>query len=427
VKADTIYALSSGSPPAAIAVIRISGPTADAALLALARRLPPPRQASLVSLRESGNLLDRALALRFPGPASATGEDLVELHLHGGRAVVAAVAEALGRIDGLRAAEPGEFTRRAFEHGRIDFAEAEGLADLLQAETQPQREAALALASGMFSRRIEGWQESLLALSAELEAILDFSDEGEVGEAMPPAWQMRVAALREEITTTLAGPSIEKLREGIRVVIAGPPNAGKSSLLNAIIGRDAAITSSLPGTTRDIVEAPAAIGGTAFLLVDTAGLRDSDDEIERIGIARARSNLDAADIILWLGPREDAPSGEHVLLVNSKADLRPPLGAEYDGMPVSAKTGTGIEGLLNALMHHAKKTWPGPDAMAINLRHRHALSGAARALDEAAECSDTLICAELLREARNWLHQITGKLGVEDMLDSLFGRFCIGK
>jgi tRNA modification GTPase len=426
VTADTIFALSSGSPPAAIAVIRISGPGANHALLALAGRLPAARKASLVSLAEHGSLLDRALVLRFPGPASATGDDLVELHLHGGRAVVAAVTGALARMDGLRAAEPGEFTRRAFENGRIDLAEAEGLADLLQAETRSQLDAAMAWASGGLSRRIHDWQDRLLALSAQLEAVLDFSDEGEVGEGLPAGWIESLLSLRGEIAAALAAPAVERLRDGVRIVIAGPPNAGKSSLLNALIGREAAITSDIPGTTRDLVEAPASIGGTPFLLIDTAGLRDSTDEIEALGIGRARATLGTADIILWLGDSEQTPTGDRVILVRAKSDL-PGSAPGNGGLPVSAMSGAGMDQLISALLARAATLLPKPGDLALNARHREALSAALAPLDEISADLDLLVSAELLRQARLSVDRVTGRAGVEEMLDGLFGRFCIGK
>jgi tRNA modification GTPase len=237
--------------------------------------LPEPRRAALRSIREpsSGEVLDHALVLRFPGPQSSTGEDVVELHLHGGRSVVAAVLESLSSLPGLRSAQPGEFTRQAFENGRIDLAEAEGLADLLAAETQSQRRVALALADGVLSRRLEVWQSTLLELAAQVEAVLDFSDEGDVGAEMPRSWSEQLDQLTCEIEQLLRVPPAERLRDGIRVVIAGPPNAGKSSLLNKLAGRSAAIISAIAGTTRDVIEAPVALAGTPFLLVDTAGLR----------------------------------------------------------------------------------------------------------------------------------------------------------
>ncbi|MFA9201452.1 MAG: tRNA uridine-5-carboxymethylaminomethyl(34) synthesis GTPase MnmE, partial [Cypionkella sp.] len=285
---DTIFALSSGAPPAAIAVIRISGRQAGEALDTLAGRRPEPRRAGAMTLRDrQGEVLDRALGLWLPGPGTATGEDVAELHLHGGRAVVAAVERELAAMPGLRRAEPGEFTRRAFANGRIDLAEAEGLADLLAAETELQRRAAMAMAGGALSRQVEAWRERVLALSATLEATLDFGDEDDVG-ALPGDFASRVEALAGEIRKWLERPRAEPLREGFRVVLAGPPNAGKSSLFNALLEDEAAITAATPGTTRDVIERPVAIAGLPFVLVDTAGLRDvTDDAVERVGIARA--------------------------------------------------------------------------------------------------------------------------------------------
>ncbi|MBX3560797.1 MAG: tRNA uridine-5-carboxymethylaminomethyl(34) synthesis GTPase MnmE [Sphingomonas sp.] len=422
---DTIYALSSGAPPAAIAVVRISGPKAGEALTALAGTLPPPRTARLAALRQAGEVLDHALVLHFPGPNSATGEDVAELHLHGGRSVVAAVLAALAAMPGLRAAESGEFTRRAFEHGRIDLAEAEGLADLLAAETESQRRAALALAGGALSRQVEAWQKRLLAIAAGIEAELDFDDEGDVQKLGKSQPKDEVAALAAELGDWLARPSAERLRDGVRVVIAGPPNAGKSSLINALVGREAAITSAIAGTTRDLVEAPVALGGTPFLFTDTAGLRDSHDAIEAIGVARARNVMDAADIILWLGPPEDCPQTERAILVQTKADLDPPPRAH--DIAVSAVTGAGLAELAALLVARAAALLPAEGETALNARHRAALAEAADWLGEAARTDDLLIAAESLRQARAALDRITGRAGVEDMLDALFGRFCIGK
>jgi len=426
VNQDTIYALSSGSPPAAIAIVRVSGPAADQALLILAGRLPEPRRATLATLRDpGGDVLDTALILRFPGPDSATGEDLAELHLHGGRAVVAGVLEALRGIAGLRAAQPGEFTRRAFDNGRIDLSEAEGLADLLTAETQSQRRNALALAGGALSRLVERWQARILILSAHVEAALDFADEGDVDESLPAGWHDAMAALVEEIDESLARPGVERLRDGVRVVIAGPPNAGKSSLLNALAGREAAITSAIAGTTRDLVEAPTAIGGAPFLLVDTAGLRDSADAIEAIGVARARDSLAAADLILWLGAPADCPDRERAILVQSKADITPPdLAADVS---VSATNGAGIDRLITILTERAATLLPRAGDVAINSRHREAIGEATNFLSHAAEAQDPILASESLRQARRCLDRVTGKAGVEDMLDALFGAFCIGK
>lgn len=427
--AGTIYALSSGSPPAAIAVIRISGPAAGAALKALAGRIPEERRASLAALRDpgSGELLDRALLLWFPGPASATGEDLAELHLHGGRSVVQAVLAALAEVEGLRPAESGEFTRRAFEQGRIDLAEAEGLADLLLAETQSQRRAALMLAGGALSRQVEEWQRRLLELGAILEAALDFSDEGDVEEELPAAWREGLKALAKGISLMLERPPVERLRDGVRVVIAGPPNVGKSTLLNYLAGREAAITSAIAGTTRDLVEAPTAIGGTPFLLIDTAGLRESADVVESIGVARAQASLDAADLILWLGDPAIRPDRERAITVESMRDLKAVPPDPAADISVSAVTGEGMDRLIALLVERGRKLLPREGEVAIHQRHRDLLLGCLAALEEAQTVSDPLVASEMLRQARIALDRITGRAGVEDMLDTLFGRFCIGK
>ena len=423
---ETIFALSSGQPPAAIAVVRISGLGASGALVVLAGRVPEPRRTSLAQLRHphSGELLDQALLIWFPGPRTATGEDLAELHLHGGRSVVAAVLEALDGIDGLRRAEPGEFTRRAFANGRIDLAEAEGLADLLAAETETQRRAALSLAGGALSRKVEEWRGQVLELAAMLEAVIDFSDEGEVGEEFPSGWHENVAALAAEIGALLRRPTVERLRDGIRVSIAGPPNVGKSSLLNVLVGREAAITSAVAGTTRDLVEAPIAIGGTPFLLIDTAGIRDSADKVESIGVERARASMDAADLILWLGDVAEAPDSRRTIAVSPKADLGT-IDPRAD-IAVSSLSGEGIDALVDILIARARDLLPAAGDVAVNRRHRDLLADAVEQLN-ACGTDDLLIAAEALRHVRQLLDRITGRAGVEDMLDALFGRFCIGK
>lgn len=423
----TIYALSSGNPPAAIAVVRISGPDADEAVKALAGRLPDARRPSLTLLRDpaTDEPLDRSLVLRFPGPGSSTGEDLAELHLHGGRSVVAGVLDALSRVAGLRPAEPGEFTRRSFENGVIDLSEAEGLADLLMAETGSQRRAALALAGGALGREVEDWQARILGLSARLEAALDFADESDVEEDLPAAWTEALAGLTAEIALILGRPTIERLRDGVRVVIAGPPNTGKSSLLNVLAGRDAAITSAIAGTTRDLVEAPTAIGGTPFLFIDTAGLRDSGDVIETIGVERARASVEAADIILWLGSPAAAPDPGRSILVQSMADIaQPEPGADCI---VSAVTGEGIDSLIARLIERARALLPREGELTINSRHRGLLAETLDQLRDAGSTHDPILASESLRQARASLDRITGRAGVEDMLDALFGSFCIGK
>jgi tRNA modification GTPase len=419
---ETIFALSSGAPPAAIAVVRISGPRADAALEALAGALPEPRRAVVAALRAGGELLDNALISRFPGPHSATGEDVAELHLHGGRSVVAGVLAALAALDGLRPAAPGEFTRRAFENGRIDLAEAEGLADLLEAETESQRRAALALAGGGLSRQVEAWQARILAFAARVEAALDFSDEDDVS-LLPADFAAQLGALRGELAGWLARPPAERLKDGIRVVIAGPPNAGKSSLLNALASREAAIVTDVPGTTRDLIEAPVAIAGMPFVLVDTAGLRESADAVESIGVARARASAEAADLLLWLGAPAEGPPG--AIRVHPKSDLGPP--ASGADLAVSARTGQGLDSLVRILIQRSSALLPAEGEIGLNRRHRDAVAVAVESLAEAETTPDLLIAAESLRRARGALDRITGRAGVEDMLDALFGRFCIGK
>lgn len=421
---DTIYALSSGLPPAAIAIVRVSGPDAVATLEALAGVRPEPRRATLVRLRRAGALLDRAIALRFDAPATVTGEDLVELHLHGGRAVVEAVLAALAAQPGLRAAAPGEFARRAFENGRIDLTEAEGLADLLAAETEGQRRLAVRMAGGALSRAVAGWTQRLLGLAAAVEARLDFGDENDVEDDLPASWHSGLDALTAEIGELLRRPPAERLRDGIRVVIAGPPNAGKSTLLNAIVGREAAITSAVAGTTRDVIEAPVAIAGIPFLLADTAGLRGSTDAVEAIGVDRAAAAVAGADLILWLGPPDEAPAGDHVLLIDPKADLHRPQGV---GLAVSALTGAGLDTLCSLLVDRARSLIPAGDEVSANARQRAMLADAVAHLRAAGSSFDLLIAAEELRQARLAFDRVTGRAGVEDMLAALFGRFCIGK
>ena len=375
-----------------------------------------------MAFRHNGALLDTGLALWFPGPASVTGEDLAELHVHGGRAVLAAMLAALGDIDGLRVAEAGEFTRRAFANGRIDLAEAEGLADLLAAETEGQRQAALALAGGALGRMVDAWQRSLLDAAAAVEAALDFSDEDDVDSGAASRSMATIRALATEIAEMLANPPAERLRDGVVTVLAGPPNAGKSSLFNALVDRDAAIVSPLAGTTRDRIEAPVALSGLPFLFVDTAGLRESQDEIELLGVERTNQAVREADIILWLGDADDCPEG--AILVAAKADVQADT---RPGLVVSAKTGTGLPALRALLAERAAALLPKPGSLALNLRHRMILADVLTALDAAAAEADLLVQAEQLRIARAALDRMTGRAGVEDMLDALFGRFCIGK
>jgi len=423
---DTIFALSSGQPPAAIAVVRVSGPKALFALEKLSGTRPEPRRATVAELRHGNQLLDRALVLQFEAPNTVTGEDLVELHLHGGRAVVASVLAALSSLEGLRAAEPGEFTRRAFESGRLDLTEAEGLADLLSAETETQRRMALQLAGGGLSRLVAGWTGRLLRLAAAVEAQLDFSDEADVEPGLPQSWELERTELVRELGTLLSRPPAERLRDGVRVVIAGPPNSGKSTLLNALVGREAAITSAIAGTTRDLVEAPVALAGVPLVLIDSAGLRSSDDPIETIGVDRAQGAVAAADLVLWLGAPGEKPQRPGVIVVGAKSDLAAADESDAD-LRMSALTGAGMAALVDYVVQAARALLPVEGEVSVNARQRGAFASALRHLEAADAAGDLLIVAEELRQARLALDRVTGRAGVEDMLDALFGRFCIGK
>jgi tRNA modification GTPase len=428
---STIFAVSSGAPPAAIAILRLSGAGAFAAVRMLAGDLPPPRRAALRALRDpaDGALIDRAFVLLFPAPRSATGEDVAELHLHGGRATVRAAMAALARIEGLRAAEPGEFTRRALMNARIDLSEAEGLGDLLMAETEAQRRAALMTAEGGVRRRVEGWRVATLECAAQIELLLDHADEEDAGDeqAVVNALRDRIAALQQEIAVILAEPPVERLRDGIRVVLGGPPNSGKSTLFNAMAGRDAAIVSPIAGTTRDRIEAPIVREGVAWLLVDTAGLTEvADDPIEAIGIGRSHEAMAAADIVLWLGDGEPPSLDAEMIAVHARADL-PGRGEVPDGRVAVTAVDGDVAGVWHALRERAAALLPRADALALNRRQRELLEEAERQLGSAQREDDLLLTAEALRCARNAFDAITGRAGVEELLDALFGRFCIGK
>ena len=424
---DTIFALSSGAPPAAIAIVRISGPLADEALAAMCGNLPDPRHATLRALKDqAGDLLDRALCLWFPGPATVTGENLAELHLHGGKSVVDAILGALGTMPGLRQATPGEFTRRAFANGIIDLTEAEGLGDLLSAETDLQRRSALALANGGLSVQVERWRAQLLGLSAQVESALDFSDEGDVAFD-DGFWREAIGELRRDIDDWLARPSSEILRQGLRVTIAGPPNAGKSTLFNALIDRDQAIVTPLPGTTRDVLEQTIAMEGIAFTFVDTAGLRDTPgDPVEAIGIERGRLEMARADLVLALdGPINDSDAEQW--MVQSRIDRTDVEVAADVDFAISPVSGEGMSDLRRALVKYGRRHLPAPGATALNERHSILLSHVADALDRASVAADLLVKGEELRVARLSFDKLTGRVGTEDLLDHLFSSFCIGK
>ena len=425
-RADTIFALSSGRPPAAISVIRVSGPGAHAAGAMLAGSLPEARSAALRTLRNAeGAVLDDALVLRFDGPASSTGENIVEIQCHGGRAVVDAILEALSTIDGLRPAQAGEFTRRAFENGRIDLTEAEGLADLIEAETEAQRKAALAMAEGGLRRQVERWQQRILQLSARAEAAIDYVDEDDVG--LDASLASDCASLAAELGRWLGRPRVEPLKDGVRVVVAGPPNAGKSSLINAIAGQERAIVTDIPGTTRDQIEVPLSLDGIPILLTDTAGLRETDEPVERIGVERAHALVEVADVLVWLGEPGEAPSHPRRILIHAQADRPERAAAPAGSLPVSSVSGVGVRDLLERARELVGSFLPGEDAIALNRRQAAHLSEAHDALKVAGAADEVVLLAESLRFARMSFDRLTGRAGMEDVLDALFGRFCLGK
>jgi tRNA modification GTPase len=436
--ADTIFALASGAGRAAIAVIRLSGPEAGRVLGALAGRLPDPRMASLRRLRDprDGDLLDEALVLWLPGPGSYTGEDSAELHLHGGRAVVAAVAEALVAA-GARPAEPGEFTRRAFLHGRLDLTAAEGIADLIEAETAAQRRQALRQAGGALGQLYAGWAERLTRLLARQEAFIEFEEEDLPGD-LDARIAEDAARLRAEMAAHLAaGTRSEGLREGLCFAILGAPNVGKSSLLNALAGREAAIVSARAGTTRDLVEVTLDLGGVPVVLVDTAGLRESGDEIEAEGIRRALRRAEEAELVIAVFAADRPPDpatlgllGPDALVVVNKSDLAPAPEAiaGYPALAIAARTGLGLDA-LRARLTEAAIARAGLTATAglTRPRHRAALGEALHWLDTLPAAMLPELRAEALRAAVRALGRITGRIGVEAVLDLVFGEFCIGK
>ncbi len=428
--ADTIVALASGRPPAAIAIIRVSGPQAFAALRRLCGALPPPRRLSLRQLADpaDGAALDNAMVAVFPGPATATGEDVAELHLHGGSAVIAGVIAALLAQPGVRLAAAGEFSRRAFANGRLDLAQVEAIADLVAAETAAQRRQALAQAGGALSRAADAWRGRCLDILAEAEAGLDFAeDEADVAARLDEAATAQLCTMVTDIAAVIADSArAARIRDGLTIAVTGPPNVGKSSIVNSLAMQDAAIVTAIPGTTRDLIEVPLDLGGVAVVLVDTAGLRDTSDPVEAEGIRRARARAATADLVLHVVdamPEALPPDG--VLIVN-KADLgtTAPPGA----LLISATRGDGIADLRSHLASWAAaQTRPGEPALLTNARHREAFAAAAAALTEAAEAHDAVLRAEALRHAAAAFGAIAGRVGVDDVLDRIFSRFCIGK
>ena len=424
---DTIVALSSGAPPSGVAVIRLSGPQTGTLLRDVSGVLPDPRK---LTLRRIGaeSLLDRGLIAWFPAPHSFTGEDCAELQVHGSPAGVRAILKLL-TSKGARLAEAGEFTRRAFENGKLDLVEIEGLGDLLDAETENQRRQALARFEGGLTQRIDGWRDHLLDLRAEIEARLDFSDEGDVDDALPPEFGNRITALQTDIQSALN--SIEHgriIREGIRVALAGAPNVGKSSLLNALARSDIAIVTDEAGTTRDVREVPLDIGGQLYVFLDLAGLRDADSKAEAEGVRRARLAIEQADIVLWLtapGIDDSNSPPDNAIRVGTKADIE--LVAEVD-VSVSTKTGQGLDELLVRIAHVGATLTTGEPPLLSRERDRIALGSSVQALEHARrQLSSPELAAESLRIASQSLERLVGRIDAERVLDRLFASFCIGK
>ncbi|MDP1625957.1 tRNA uridine-5-carboxymethylaminomethyl(34) synthesis GTPase MnmE [Parvibaculum sp.] len=437
---ETIYALSTAAGRAGIAVLRLSGPHARPALEALTGgKASVPREAMLVRFRdpETQAPLDRGLAIFFPAPASFTGEDVVELHIHGGRAVVAAMLRALGQLPGLRAAKPGEFTRRAFENGKLDLTEVEGLADLIDAETEAQRAQALRQMEGALGQLYEGWRARLMRALAYAEAEIDFPDEEVPGDLIARLGP-EIAALESEIGVHLDdGRRGERLRDGVEVAIVGPPNAGKSSLLNRLAGRDAAIVSDEAGTTRDVLEVRLDIGGVPVTLADTAGLREAAGAIEQEGVRRALARAEAADLRIVMVAPGAAGIGDGFALarpddlrVLNKVDLGAAVPAGVIG--ISALTGQGIDALEAALAARVGSAYEAREHPVITrARHREGLGDCAASLARAGAAlkagRDAELVAEDLRLAARALGRLTGRVDVEDLLDVIFRDFCIGK
>ncbi|MEO9789955.1 MAG: tRNA uridine-5-carboxymethylaminomethyl(34) synthesis GTPase MnmE [Aurantimonas coralicida] len=468
---DTIAALSSGALPAGVAVVRVSGPAAREVMERLAGSVPPERRASLRRFRDAADrMIDRGIALFFPGPGSVTGEDLAEFHLHGGRAVVAAFLEAATSIPGVRLAVAGEFTRRGFENGRIDLTEAEGLADLLTASTEAQRRMAVAQAGGALRALYEGWMRDLTNARAMIEASFDFADEGDVDDDVASGVERQVAEVADAMRTHLAKADRgEILREGFKVAIVGAPNAGKSSLLNALADREVAIVTEIPGTTRDVIEATLDLGGIPVRFSDTAGIRETADRIEAMGIERARAVMDEADLILALvdphaGPttlewlsgllthvkhplmlagQEPAPeetpdqpaSSRPILTIRTKIDQdeltggAPPHDPGCD-LAISTRTGEGLADLADRIADIAAAAVGDPDdVVPARTRHRELIGDASRLLTEFQTAPDmpAEVRAETLRRTSHRLGALTGQVGVEDLLEVIFSEFCIGK
>jgi tRNA modification GTPase len=434
---QTIFALSSGRPPSAISIVRVSGPQAGPALAALAGKMPAPRLATRVLLRDANQQpIDDAVVLWFPGPASATGEDVAEFHVHGGRAVLAALFAALVTFENLRAAEPGEFTRRAFENGKLDLTEAEGLDDLIHADTDRQRRQALRQLKGLLGDRARDWRAQIIEASALIEAGIDFSDEGDVPTELIAPALAKVATLLAEIEEVLAGQGqSERLREGLVVAISGPPNVGKSTLMNQLARREVAIVSPHAGTTRDVIEVQLDLDGYPVTVIDTAGIRETNDPVEQEGVRRARARAAEADLVLWLTDaqhekflREDAAPA---WTVRTKVDLDAASSGRGDfDFRISASRGDGIKELIAALVGFAQNYFgSGEGGLISRERQRKLLQQTAellrRSISETGKGEELM--AEDLRAAAQSLGRLLGRVDVEDILDTIFREFCIGK
>lgn len=434
-QSHTIFALATPPGRSGVAVVRVSGPAVGLVCARMvAGSLPDPRRAVLRRVIDptASETIDNALILRFSAPASFTGEDVLEFHLHGGRAVIEAVIGALAGIEGCRPAEAGEFTRRAFENGKLDLTEVEGLADLIESQTEAQRRQALRQYEGVFGALIGKWREALVGALAYTEADLDFPDE-DLPDELPVRVARMLEPVREEISRHLVdGARGERLRDGYRVAIVGEPNVGKSSLFNRLVQRSASIVSDQPGTTRDVLEAAIDLGGYPVILCDTAGLRVSGDAIEAEGVRRAEAEASRADLVLWVGDARDSGTmaamdwPAPVIRVSNKSDLLD--GGSAAGLPVSADMGDGIKVLLTRIGEEiSQKLAPGEASAITRARHRQALAEVVQALDRAGQAVVPELLAEDLRLAVRALGRLTGKVDVEDLLDVIFRDFCIGK
>jgi tRNA modification GTPase len=438
---QTIFALSSGRPPSAISIVRVSGPQAGAALASLAGRIPPPRMATRVLLHDTHQQpIDDAVVLWFPGPASATGEDVAEFHVHGGRAVLAALFAILSAFENVRAAEPGEFTRRGFENGKLDLTEAEGLDDLIHADTDRQRRQALRQLKGLLGDKARDWRAQIIEASALIEAGIDFSDEGDVPTELIAPALAKVKALLGEIEEVLAAQGrSERLREGLVVAIAGPPNVGKSTLINQLARREVAIVSPHAGTTRDIIEVRLDLDGYPVTVIDTAGIRQTDDPVEQEGVRRARARAAEADLVLWLldAQHQDSPhqGAAPVWKVRNKIDLEVAAAGLRRGQggtnfEISASRGDGIGELISALVEFAQDYFGSEEGGLIGReRQRRLLRRTADSLQRSIDVigKGEELAAEDLRAAAQALGRLLGRVDVEDILDVIFREFCVGK